>query len=131
MDKMIDTLDIELQGIRAKLSAIQEYKSGKNVSIEGLAKLEEILTEQTIELAGTLARKEAVLGIRKREEEFYNLFRQWQDNVGKSRELGDYLEKCERDMRRFQEMIDNPTPEMLPPKVNGNKVVINPVVIRN
>jgi len=128
MNRMLDVLNIEIIGIEAKLSAIEKYKSKKNVSIERLAKLEQMLCEQTIELAGALAKKEAALKIRKRDEEFYNLYRQWGDLTRQVDKLRGHVHGYERMLRRANEKITNQTPELLPPQVYQNKATIYPVL---
>jgi len=127
MNKKLDALDIEIAGINAKLSAIEEYKSKKDVSVEGLAKLEQILSEQIFELAGALARKKAALNIRKREEEFYNLFRQSDKLNGEVNRLIVGLNTYEERLSKVKAKLANPMPDMLPPKVYQNRITIYPV----
>lgn len=127
MNRMLDVLNIEIEGIEAKLSAIAEYKTKKNVSIEGLAKLEQIQSEQTIELAGALARKQAALRIRAREEEFYNLFKQCDDVARQVYELREDLGSYEGRLERVKDKLANPRRDMLPPSVYQNKATIYPV----
>lgn len=99
--------------------------SKKNVSIEGLAKLEQILSEQIIELAGALARKEAVIQIRTREENFYNIHKQWSDLNREVSRLRNDLDT--RNLEHAKEILANPRPNMLPLKVIENKVTIYPL----
>lgn len=128
MNRNLNTLNIEIKGIEAKLSAVKEYKSKKNISIEGLAKLEQILSEQTIELAGTLARKEAAIQIRTIEEKFYESYTEMFRLDCEVINLRDDLRNCELDIFRAKERLARPTPEMLQPEVYQNKVTIYPVL---
>jgi hypothetical protein len=125
MNRVLDSLAIEITGIEAKLSAVEKIKSYRKVSsIEGLAKLEEIKSEQTVELAGALARKKAALNIREREEEFYGLHQQrfsLLDQVGSLRSSLRIYEQILEDMAHME-------PYMLQPKFYQNKVTIYPVL---
>lgn len=129
MYKKLDELNIEIEGIKAKLLAIEVYKAKKNVGTNILAKLEQIQCEQNIELAGASARKKAVLEIIMREEEFYNLYKKSEKAGYEADKLkGAVYYDYERTLRRVKEKIANPTPDMLPPKVYRNKVTIYPVL---
>jgi prefoldin subunit 5 len=122
MNKMLDVLNIEIAGLQAKLAAIEDYRSKKNIGTEALAKLEQILCEQTIELAGALARKRAALEIRKREEEFYSLYTQWENTSYEVQGLKRDLGLSEHNLK-----LAKPGVEMLPPQVFENRVIIYPV----
>jgi hypothetical protein len=128
MNRVLDSLAIEITGIEAKLSAVERIKSQKKVSSkEGLAKLEEIKSEQTVELAGALARKKAALNIREREEEFYGLHQQrfslWRQVVS----LKKSLKNSEQILAQAEEELAHMEPQMLPPKLYQDKVTIYPV----
>lgn len=127
MYKKLDALKVEIEGIKAKLLAIEEYKAKKNVGTNILAKLEQILCEQTIELAGASARKKAVLEILMREEEFYNLNKKCEKAAHEANKFKRELSSYEHRLRDTKEKLSNPTPDMLPPKVFQNKVTIYPV----
>jgi len=128
MNKVLDTLAIEIAGMEAKLSTVEEIKSQRKVSSsEGLAKLEEIKSEQAVELAGALARKMAALNIRQREEEFYNLFQKRQDIESQVAGLRRSLRDSERDRQIAEKKLANPDSDMIPPKLYQNKVTICPI----
>jgi hypothetical protein len=129
MYKKLDALNVEIEGIKAKLLAIEEYKAKKNVGTNILAKLEQILCEQTIELAGASARKKAALEILMREEEFYNLNKKCEKTAYEADKLRDAVHGYEHMLRGAKEKLANPTPELLPPKVLQNKVTIYPVLV--
>jgi len=129
MNKVLDLLNIEIAGIEAKLAAIEELKSRKSVSGEGLAKLEQILCEQTIELAGALARKKASLEIRTREEQLYNLYRKWENLSYEVQKLDWDISTYEENLGELEEKLANPDPGTLPPTILQNKVTIYPVRI--
>jgi len=128
MNKVLDTLAIEIAGMEAKLAAVEEIKSQRKVSSsEGLAKLEEIKSEQAVELAGALARKRSALNIRQREEEFYGLFRKRQDIEGQVTGLRKSLKVSEQYRRSAEKKLADPDSDMIPPKLYQNKVTICPV----
>ncbi|MFC1636168.1 hypothetical protein ACFL5Z_15155 [Planctomycetota bacterium] len=137
MDKMLDVLEIELAGIQEKLDAIERYRKPKDLPDtirrkrlpDGmLTKLEQMSVEQTIELKSAKARKQAALKIRERDKIFLLLFRKWENLYRTARELKNDFENAERERQRIEERLAKPTPEMLPPVVYQNKVIIYPVV---
>lgn len=138
MDKMLDVLEIELAGIREKLGAINEYRKTpqdmqaimrrKNLPDGMLVKLEQMFVEQTIELKSAEARKQAALKIRERDKIFLDLFKQWESLYRTASELKNDFENAERERQRIEERLAKPTPEMLPPVVYQNKVIIYPVL---
>lgn len=134
MNRILDSLNIEIAGIEAKLSAVREYRGPRSlrlrkehVTSEGLAKLEQILIEQTVELAGASARKKAVLDIQTREREFLNLYKKWEAASYAIGKLKGNLSSYEQKLTEVADKLANPTPEMLPPTVFQNKVIIYPV----
>ena len=128
MNTILDSLAIEINGIEAKLSAIEKIKAQKTTGIaEGPARLEDIMSEQTIELAGALARKKAATGIREREEKFYNLYERRNSLSKQVGELKKELRNAESYQKNAEKWLTDPEPNMLPPKVYQNKVTIHPV----
>jgi len=133
MDKMLDTLEIELAGIQEKLKSIELYRrrkfseEAKHFSKETLDKLDQMHVEQMIELSSAKARQQAAFEIRKREKEFLNLFNQWSNLEGEVNLLKRSLADHEHILRKVETRLANPTPEMRPPKVYQNKVTIYPV----
>ncbi len=133
LNKTLNALDVEVAGLQAKVSTIEnyveKYKSKKTVagSQEALAKLEQMLSEQAVELASALARKEAATKIRNQAEEFYNLHKQHAQLPEELKNLRKNLSRFESDLRDIKEMLFKPNPDMLPTKVYQNKVTIYPV----
>jgi len=138
MDKMLDILEIELAGIKEKMAVIDEYrKTPQNAQgwarrrglPEGmLAKLEQMFIEQTIELKSAEAREKAAIKIRDRNKAFVDLFIQWNNLSGEVYNLKFNLESSEKRVQEMEEILTNPTPDMLPPEVYQNKVTIYPVL---
>ena len=131
MGKMLEIINVEIVGIQAKLSAIEKYKSKPNVSIAVLARLDEILCEQSIELAGALARKKQATESRARYQDLYNLHSQWETAVYKYEKVRRSLLRSQRELSKLKEHLTNPSPDMLPPKVYQNKVTIYPVRVED
>ena len=133
MDKTLDTLEIELAGIKEKLKTIEQYRrrksadDGKSFSRETLDKLDQIFVEQMIELSSAKVRQNAALEIREREKEFLTLFSQWSNLESEVTGLKQDLEISENNLRNIETNLTNPVPEMLPPKVFQNQVTIYPV----
>jgi hypothetical protein len=137
MDKMLDVLEIELAGIREKMSVINEYrKTPQDTQAivrrerlpEGmLVKLEQMFVEQTIELKSAEAREKAAIKIRNRDKAFVDLFIQWKNLSGEVHNLKSNLENNERRVQEMEVRLKNPRPDMLPPEIYQNKVTVYPV----
>jgi hypothetical protein len=127
MNTILDSLAIDITGIEAKLSAVKKIKAQKTAgSAEGLARLEDIVSEQTIELAGSLARKKAAISIREREEKYYNLYKRRLSLAKQVGELKKELRNAENYQKNAEQWLADPEPNMLPPQVYQNKVTIHP-----
>ena len=128
MSKMLDTLDVELAGIREKLEVIRTYwskHSGRTKEAD--AKLEEIEIIQTIELKGAEARRKAAVAIRKREKDFLDLFDKWTSLDSEVKGLRSTIDNRQEHIAEYEAILANPKPDMLPPKIYQDKVVIYPV----
>jgi hypothetical protein len=138
MDKKLDTLEIELAGIRVKMAVIDEYRKTpqdtqaierRRKLPEGmLVKLEQMFIEQTIELKSAEAREQAAVKIRNREKDFVNLYVQWTNIKGEVYKLKANLEDAKKRVQDMEQRLANPEPYMLPPEIYQNKVTIYPVL---
>lgn len=128
MDKILDALHIEVTGIKARLAAIEQYKSQKQgTSMPEVAKLEVMLAEQTVELAGALAKMEAARAIRGRHQEFYDLATRRATLESEVSTLRSGLGRWPARRREWEERLADPPAFWLPPEVYENKVTIYPV----
>jgi len=128
MSKMLDTLDVELAGIREKLKVIQDYWSQDGMwTKEAFAKLQELQIIQTIELKGAEARRKAAVAIRRREKDFLDLFHQWTSLESTVKSLRSRIESRQRRIAEIEAILANPKADMLGPKIYQDKVVIYPV----
>jgi len=133
MDKMLDILEIELAGIKEKIQSIEKFRSikslgGHDFSDETLNKLEQLLVEQLIELKSAEAREQAAIKIRDRDKAFVDLFIQWKNLKGEVDNLKAKLQSAEKQVLEGEEILTNPHPAWLPPKIYQNKVMIYPVL---
>jgi len=128
MSKMLDTLDVELAGIREKLKVINDYQSKLGeMSEEAFAKLQEMQIIQTIELKGAEARRKAAIAIRQREKDFFDLFDQWTSLDSEVKGLRSTIDIRQEHIAEYEAILANPKPAMLPPQIYQNKVTIYPV----
>ena len=122
LNKMLITLDIEIAGIQAMLSAIEQYRSDKGgPNKASVGQLEEIQREQTVKLAGALAKREKAEAALKEAAEYYNLV----TTSRRADHLRQDIRSLENDINQRKAKLA--VPEMLPPKVFQNKVMIYPV----
>ena len=123
LNKMLVILDIEIAGIKARITEIEKYQI-KIQDKNHLTKLEQLMAEQNIELAGALAKKAQTAIARERAREY--------DNLTKISRKASYLKESilqyEGRIRRGQKTLAEP--ERIPPELFQNKVVIHPVIIR-
>ncbi len=131
MNTVLDSLAIEIAGVEAKLTAIEKIKSEKKVSSpESLARLEDIISEQSIELAGARAKQKTATGIRDREEKFHRLYRQRTSLSKQISSLKNALSQTERSRREAERMMAERELHMLPPQVYENEVTFYRVTRR-
>jgi len=126
-NKTLNTLEVEIAGLQAKVSANKEYMAHTNLTNDALTKLQQILGDHIIELAGALARKETATKIRDQAKDFYDLHTQLDKLPKDLNNLRASLARSESGLEEAEKAMSNPHGGALPPKVFENKVVINPV----
>lgn len=127
-NKTLNTLEVEIAGLQAKVSANKEYMAQANLTNDALTKLQQILADHIIELAGALARKQTATKIRDQAKEFYDLHMQ-RDKLPKTlASLRKSIGYLEGELMRAKEGITDPHGGALRPEVFEDKVVINPVI---
>jgi len=124
-NKTLNTLEVEVAGLRAKVAATKEYMAHTNLTNEALTKLQHILADHIIEQAGALARKETATKIRDQAKEFYDLHNELAKFPKILSNLENSLSNYEGGLERAEEAITSPHGGALPPNVFENKVVIN------
>jgi hypothetical protein len=127
MDKTLDTLDIELAGIREKLRMIEKYRNEPGRSGQVYNRLDEMFVEQMVELSGLESRRRTVENIRGQRQQFYRLFTERKALRDELDQLKVSVAETEGSVRRISESLKKPTLDMLRPKVFQNKVTIYPV----
>ena len=134
MNKALDTLAIELAGIREKLNMIEKYRNTPDQSEAIRARLEEMFIEQMIELSGLEARRQTTEKLRAKQQAFldlYNEHREMQHEVTKLRRT---IGEIRRTIYSMTESLAHPKPNtmlgknLLPPKVHQNTITIYPVI---
>ena len=142
LNTMLNNLDIELAGMKAKLQAIQEHqirqKAIRNKNLEEgterinrdgiLLKLEDMWIDLLIELKVAEARKETATELRMRAEVFCKQMdakkAEFQKDVNKYKTR---VTMYEQEIHQFKDKLADPDMETLPLKVYQNKVTIYPV----
>ncbi len=139
LNTMVNNLDIELAGMKAKLQAIREHqerqkaikdkKLEEGINREGiLLKLEDMWIDLLIELQVAEARKETATDLRMRAEDFCKKIdakkAEFQKDVNK---LKMNITFFEQEIHEFEEKLADPDMATLAPKVFQNKVTIYPV----
>jgi len=128
MNKILSVLDIELAGIRGKLRIIEQYRESDKFSNATLEKLEQMFVEQMVELRGAVGRKDAAIDLRNQDKQFCDLYDAWAGLDSEVKSLRNRLRSDEKKVRLYEDVIANPPPDLLPPKVLQNKVTIYPVL---
>lgn len=133
MNKMLDTLNIEIAGSKAKISAIERYASHKDVlnspDLKGM--LAQMSIRENIELIGAETRRKAILDGKKHREYLYGLYNHRMDlekeciRLRNSSSLGARdLRAIEKELAKFQASRAHSF------EVMGNTVTIYPVRVR-
>jgi hypothetical protein len=127
MDRQVKTLDIDQAGLRGKLEVIDEYLSTPDLNNDIIETLEAQRVDLLIELSGLEARREAIRQIREEQHRFCTLFDAW-DKLGSSiRQMKKTLERDEGVIRGITGRLENPSGDLVPPKVYENKVIVYPI----
>jgi len=123
LNRILVTNDIDIAGIRAKITAIEEYKSKKEIYDEShLAALDQMLSEQNIELAATLAKKKAATTARQAAERYCRL----EETSKTPNHLAKQLSLYKMNLQNSRDELNRH--DMLPPEVFQNEVTIYPVL---
>lgn len=101
-----------------------------NISPEALQYLQEMKVKDVIELASVIAKKSAAEKIFSDAQLFYNLSFEINNIPGSQRDLRDSLPAWKiNQLKAIKERLEHLTPDLLPPKVFQDKVVIYPIDI--
>ena len=136
MDKMLDLLNIEIVGIRSKLSAIKEYSDENDVLGSNTLRLtlRELAIRQEIELVGAESRQQATMTVKRREAVLYHLFEALCALEQEVRTLEDRVKQTEKEIKRLDRDIDHVGPGELTFYIDGGKggkkIAIQPVIVK-
>ena len=121
----LNSANIEIEVIKARLSAATVYQARENANPTVQTKLEEILCEQTIELAGALERQAGITNILQQEEEIYRLYVQFNEAGWHVNKYSGEAKVAEHNLKRAIEEFENI--DFSYPGVADNKATILPV----
>lgn len=121
----LNSANIEIEVIKARLSAATVYQARENANPTVQAKLEDILCEQTIELAGALERQAGITKILRQEEDIYRLYVQFNEAGWHVNKYNGEAKVAENDLKRAIVEFENIDSSY--PGVADNKVTILPV----
>ncbi len=133
MNKMLDTLNIEIAGSKAKISAIERYTSHKDVlnspDLKGM--LAQMSIRENIELIGAETRRKAILDGKKRREYLYGLYNHRMGLEKECVRLRNSSSRGARDLRAIEkELAELQASRAHSFKVIDNTVTIYPVRVR-
>jgi len=125
MNKMLDMLEIEMIGTSEKLKTIEKYRKGQEKLAGQLyLKLDEMFIEQMIELGSIEARIHMAEQIRAKEQRFLGLLTERSQLQRDTEDLKVLISSLPELISHITHELENPTPDMLPPKVYQDKVTI-------
>ena len=133
MNKMLDTLNIEIAGIKAKISAIERYTSHRDVlnSLDLKSMLAQMTIRENIELIGAETRCKAILDGKKYREYLYGLYIHRMALVKECDRLRANSSRGARDLRAIEKELANLQASRAHSfEVDGNTVTIYPVRVR-
>jgi chromosome segregation ATPase len=133
MNKMLDTLNIEIAGIKAKISAIERYTSHKDVlnSPDLKVMLAQMSIRENIELIGAETRRKAILNGKKYREYLYGLYNHRMDLEKECVRLRGSSNRGARGLRAIEkELAELQASRAHSFEVLGNTVTIYPVRVR-
>ena len=133
MNKMLETLNIEIAGIKAKISAIERYTSHRDVlntpDLKGM--LAQMTIRENIELIGAETRRKAILDGKKRREYLYGLYIHRSDLEKECVRLSGSSVRGARDLRAIEkELADLQASRAHSFRVESVFVTIYPVRVR-
>jgi hypothetical protein len=108
MDKMLDVLNIEIAGIQSKLSAIKKYSSQRDIRDSETLRttLKEMAIRQEIELVGAESRRQAIMGVKRREEALYQQYVAFRDLKSEIGTLEYSVKQDEKELWQLDNHLD-------------------------
>ncbi|KPL21506.1 MAG: hypothetical protein AMJ75_09850 [Phycisphaerae bacterium SM1_79] len=132
MNKMLDSLDIEIAGMKAKISAVDQYTRTHGHELSNSPELKSMLAQmsirENIELIGAETRRRAILGSKKGREHLYGLYNHWRDLEKECNSLRISSDRAAEDLRKIEnELADLQACRVHSFEVEQNNVFIHPV----
>ena len=128
LNAMLNTISVEMSGIRSTIGAIQAYQADKRINASVQIHLEDMLVEQSIALKASLARRKTATGLRDQARRYATLttslprlrtsIKKMKGGSGGILSLKAYLKREERELS-----------QAIPPHVIDNVATIYPISI--
>ncbi|UCG46384.1 MAG: hypothetical protein JSU94_12850, partial [Phycisphaerales bacterium] len=129
MDKMIDVVEVEIAGLRAKISEIERYSRQPDVrnSPPLAAKLKEMAIQESVELIGAETRHRAIVERKRAQENLYDLYERWTEAGERRAKLQADLAKHKKRRASIEGELGNIGQPRRAVIIERNEVKIRPV----
>jgi|GEM_PF-6485063 len=129
LDKMIDVVEVEIAGLRAKISEIKRYSNQPDIrnSPPLAAKLKEMAIQESVELIGAETRHRAIVDRKRAQENLYDLYEGWTEAGERHAKLQSDLEKYKKERAKIKSELGNVGREGRAVFVERNEVKIRRV----
>jgi hypothetical protein len=126
-EELKNSLSIDVAGLNARIEAMTMYIASKETSPEGKTRLQQMLIDQNIELAGVLAKLKAADEARDKAQGKYLLSMRLGELRKQSDELRAQLMKAQEQFREADIAYMKAQGEVIHPQIFQNKATIYPV----
>jgi tetratricopeptide (TPR) repeat protein len=122
------SIEVSTAGINAKIAAIRRLKTDKDATqyLESVKKLDQLLMEQDIELAGLLAQKAVIENRLNLAKAYVSAGRRYDEAVERIEKLKDTIKSTRKNLERSEDTVRNPDSSRRPVRLFGD-VVIQPI----
>ncbi len=120
----LDSLEVSIVGIRERLQAVRDIRSGRTLSEASLQRLAEMEIEDEVELRSIMAQQEAASKIIEQARSFHDTYEIWS-------ELRTRLNQAQSDLRSLKKglaglessLADRERLELMPPELRGEVAI--------
>jgi hypothetical protein len=122
------SIEVSVTGINAKIAAIRRLKTDKDATqyLESVKKLDQLLMEQDIELAGLLAQKAVIENRLNLAKAYVSAGRRYDGALERIEKLKDTIKSTRKNLERSEDTVRNPDSSRRPVRLFGD-VVIQPI----
>ena len=125
LDRMLNTAQIEIAGIRARIDVIQAYQREERRGADVASRLELMFIEEAVAMRGAEAKKQMATELRTRASRFIDLSQSLKIATDEKGNLPLNLERFQDELKRGRERLA--TLREQEPKIRDNEVFIYPV----